>query len=242
MGTEKKTEHYAGKVTQGASGYAVGYGGNAYFGGQVGIQAAKMSLGRAPGAPIMAAANGTAAAGPAAVVSVPAGMAGEWIGGKISEGVGFEKDGAAEVTVKTTGGLGAAAIGAFAGPGGAAAGAAVGAVGYGAGKAVGGLLWLSEGQEGHCRIKNTTNKKITCYSYNRQDSMQTVSSACMELTPDKFGDISATNGIMNFGTDCSEFYVHVYVDDICKTSGYGFRVKVNSFYEYGSDNKLRQKQ
>lgn len=235
--TEKKTEHYGKQVAAKTGGYVASAGGGAYFGGKVATEAAYACTGKSAATAITTRVNASLAEGPAAIVSVPCGIAGEWVGGQLANSVGCEKGGAVETTVKTGGGLGAsaaggAAIGSFAGPGGAAAGAAVGAVGYGVGKGVEGALWLTEGEEGSVRIHNESDKTVTFYSYNRQDASQWVSSGSLVLIPGQFGYISATNGILNFGTECSFFYIHVYINDVCKTTGYGCRVRAGCEYNF----------
>lgn len=225
MVRDRRCEDGAAKAAGGAAMVA---GESSVFGGVVAVRAGIAGAGRGAGAPIIGAVNGTAAAGPAALISVPAGYAGEYIGDKIADGVGLE--GSGRTAAKKTSGLGAAAgggavIGAMAGPGGAAAGAAVGAVGYAASAAVETTIWATEGHEGTVRIQNTSSSQCTICSYNANNVTQILAVDTLELQPGQFGDIVAHKGALTFGAKCVDFKIHVWVGKTKKTSGFGITVK-----------------
>jgi len=105
---------------------------------------------------------------------------------------------------------------------------------------VGGALWAiigrpivdsTKGEQGSITIRNAARNKAKFYSYDEKDNLQWVKYSELELTPNQSGLINATRGI-SFGAACTAFYVHVYVDGSCVTSGWGTKVQANARYTW----------
>lgn len=190
-----------------------------------------------------AGATAGAVAGPAALVSIPAGWAGEYGGGKLADRLDLGENSGSRMAVKAgTGGASAVTGGAgvglcIAGPPGAACGAVVAGVGYGASKAVEAALWVSDGADGTIRVCNGSSKVICVCSYNERNVMQMIASSQIILLPGQSDVITANKGALTFGAKCEFFHIHIYEGDeesqqTLRTSGYGYKVYPGESYDW----------
>jgi len=96
----------------------------------------------------------------------------------------------------------------------------------------------TKGEQGSITIRNAAHSRAKFYSYDEKDKLQWVKYSELELTPNQSGLINATKGI-SFGAACTAFYVHVYVDGRCVTSGWGTKVQANARYTWNGSQLSR---